>query len=570
VNSASRQLWALLRVAVVQDFRSRNPVGGRRSRSSRAFLFSLVFYFFVGIVVAGGTEIDIPQYIRIAVLLAVAGTYVGFNILVEYQQILLAPSDVEVLYWRPIASRVLFVARILHVLLYVNILSTALLAVPSIVVAWGAPHAAVTTWLAFCVAGLLNATAATAFTVLLYSLLLRHVQGQRLHDALATLQVVMGIIIVIGYQAVGPALERAQLAGDSQAPGWLAALPAAWFAVLPTVVGWGPGVAPLSSFALGVGVTVACALYTARILAPAAIARLADVAADPVPSDTASMRARRGFALIPEVPRLQRWFGACVARNPLKKAGFDFFLANLRGDRRLKVTLLPVVAMPVALVLFTLLAGNGADPYLLSPTEGIEAAEPIPSNDTPAPSSALQSSFALFMSVYVLALFTLTLTRSLTSSPSWRAGWVFFAAPTRRFDRFYTGILWGVAYGLLLPAVVLLFALLLFLWREPSHVVAHLALPTGLAIVAFPLLLRVEAEVPFAREPARHERSRDLLLSFALLVPLGSIAFTHYIMRDHVFALIVVGCAVCAIGVLLWVAVNRSIRNLPHAHAFEE
>jgi divalent metal cation (Fe/Co/Zn/Cd) transporter len=118
--------------------------------------------------------------------------------------------------------------------------------------------------------------------------------------------------------------------------------------------------------------------------------------------------------------------------------------------------------------------------------------------------------------------------------------------------------------------VALLFVVLLFLWRDPIHVLAHLALPTGLALVAFPVLLRTEAEVPFAREPARHERSRDVVMSFALLVPLGSVALAHYFMRSHTVTLIVAGCIVCTIGILLWVRVNRHIRDLPHTRAFEE
>jgi hypothetical protein len=448
VSRAARQLYVLVRVALLQDFRSRNPIGGRRARSSRAFLFGLVFYFFVGVVLAGGTAIDLPPHARIAVLLAVAGTYVGFNILVEYQQILLAPTDIDVLFWRPIPSRVLFMARVLHVLVYVNILSATLLAVPSVVVAWTATHGSLGTWLAFCAAGSLNAVAATAFTALLYSLLLRHVRSQRLQDGLATLQVVMGIVIVLGYQAVGPALERVHLRGASQAPPWLAALPAAWFATLPTAVGWGADVAPLSSFALGVGVAAACALYTTRVLAPAAITGLADPAAESAAaiaqsgSDAPGAEDAGAAALLPRTPPLQRWFGSVVARNPLQRAGFDFFMANLRGDRRLKVSLLPVVAMPVALVLFTVLAGNSGDPYSLLGEGATEAETALPpSPDARVPSSTLQTSFALYMSVYVLALFALTLTRSLTSSPSWRAGWVFFTAPIRRFDRFYSGIL---------------------------------------------------------------------------------------------------------------------------------
>jgi hypothetical protein len=169
----------------------------------------------------------------------------------------------------------------------------------------------------------------------------------------------------------------------------------------------------------------------------------------------------------------------------------------------------------------------------------------------------------------MLALFALAMSRGLQSSPSWRAAWVFFVAPVQRFDIFYSGLMWGVAFGLVLPAVTLLAVVLLVTWRDPYHVLAHLALPTGLAFVAFPLMLRLDAHIPFAREPVRHERSRDLLLSSLVLAPVGLVAAAHHALRHYPGACVVLGGALGVLGIACWLGVGRRFRTLPHTRAFD-
>jgi len=546
VSAAARQLLAILRVSLQVDFRSRSPLGRRRSRGARAFLFSLLFYFFAGGVLAFGSTGDLPPELRIAGLLGVAATYMAFNILVEYHQIVLAPADADILYWRPIPSGILFAARVLHVLLYVCILSAALLALPALVVALDSPAGFVPVWLAFAIAGFLNAAAATALTVLAYALLLRYVPWERFQDALSTLQVVLGVVILLGYQALGPVLEHLRTDGAAHGAGWLVCLPAAWFAAFPARVGWGAGAAPLGHLGLGMALVLLSGAGALRVLGPSYSLRLAALATAPA----ARAAGARPDRLEPRVPLLQRIFAACVARQPLCRSGFDFFLANLRGEQRVKAALLPFVATPVAMVLFALVRGQAADPYA-------------------AAASASPSALPLYAGAYLLAIFALAAARSLQATPSWRAAWVFFAAPVRRFDLFYSGLLWGVVFGLLLPAVALLAAVLFVTWRDAFHVLAHLAPPTGLAVVALPLMLRLDPQVPFAREPVRHERSRDLLQSLALLIPVGLVAWAHHACRGHPGTLVLIGSVLCILGAGCWLAVRASLRLLPHRRAFD-
>jgi hypothetical protein len=94
---------------------------------------------------------------------------------------------------------------------------------------------------------------------------------------------------------------------------------------------------------------------------------------------------------------------------------------------------------------------------------------------------------------------------------------MFFAAPLRRYDQFYSGILWGVFVALLLPCLVVVSGVLLVVVRGPLHVAAHLAAAVGFALLSLPLAHLVAFIPPFTEEPVRHARSRELVYSFIVL-----------------------------------------------------
>jgi hypothetical protein len=88
-------------------------------------------------------------------------------------------------------------------------------------------------------------------------------------------------------------------------------------------------------------------------------------------------------------------------------------------------------------------------------------------------------------------------------------------------------------------------------------------------MVAVPVLLRMDAQVPFAREPVRHERSRDLLFGFVFLLPIGLAGLAHHALRRHAGALIAAGAVLCIVGTALWLLLRRALRLVAHARTFE-
>jgi hypothetical protein len=70
----------------------------------------LLLHVCIGVSLATGAISDLPLFLRCTTYFMVAAFFVAFHVLVEYQQILFSTTDLDVLFWRPIGSRTLFLA----------------------------------------------------------------------------------------------------------------------------------------------------------------------------------------------------------------------------------------------------------------------------------------------------------------------------------------------------------------------------------------------------------------------------------------------------------------------------
>lgn len=554
MSAAQRQVGILLRNALRMDFRTR-ATGGRerRWRAAQPFAIGLFFYIVVGVVLATSlSQPGIALHAQATLVYAVAGMLVILNLLVEYQEILLAPTDAEVLGWRPIASRTLYAARVLHVCLYVGLLSLALVGVPAVVLGGFGPAGGFGTSVAFLVGGFLNSMFATAVVLLVYGLLLRRLSADRFQDVLGNVQLLFMVAMVLGYQLLTPQILGAALGQRSGALSWLLLMPPAWFAALPSLVGAASGSHHGPALAAGLAAFALVWAYAARRLAPGYQAQIEGVRA--ASGDTAATPAR--------LPAWQRVAGAWLGSQPLRRLGFDFFLAHLRGDRKIRIALMPLIAMPIGFVIAAVVLGGGADPYAAVPRGSAGGWMSGAAESAAARDASFRAQWLLFWSVYMIASLATSIGRSLSRCNDWRAAWVFHAAPLRRYDQFYVGVMWGVVGGLLLPSVALVGLMLLVIWHDPVHVAAHLALPIGLSLFTFPLSHLVDFAPPFSQEPQRGARSREVVVSLLAFLPLMAVAGLHYVLRGRPWLLICLGLALGVVAILSASLFARRLRTI--------
>jgi hypothetical protein len=549
--SARRQLRTLVTNALRLDFRPRGSGrGSGRWARIQPLVASLAFNSLAGLAVALMARASgLPIAGAATLCFAVGGAIVFMHLLVEASDLLVSPLDGDILYWRPISGRTLFLARALHVLAYVFFLSVLQLVAPALVLSRGEPHAP---WVAIAilVAGWLHAVWVTALVFLLHGAVLRRLRTERLQEVLGVLQIAFGVAFVAGYQLLAPELLRA--AGDWSTSGGRALwLPPAWFAAFPALVreGWH------ASLAARAGIAVA-ALAVAIALAAGALA--------PRYESTVQALHTAGTDRPARASRRRFWPDALADRlggDPLRRAGFEFLLAQMRGDRRTRVSLWMLMAMPLGVLLAAVLGSGGTDPYAVEP-----AVRGIP--ELLSRWGADEGRRALFFGSYLLAFTTLTVGRGLGRSTDWRAAWVFHATPLRRYDEFCCGLGIAVMAATFVPALVIQAGLLLTAWRDPLHVAIHLAPPFGLSLVALAAAPFLGFEPPFTREPVRSEGAADIAVLLVSMLPITLIAIGHWALRMHPWLLLAGGAVLASLAPPVWWLARRRVRNCFRDQAF--
>ena len=533
---ARRQLRTLVANAVRLDLRPRSASGEGRWTRIAPLAVNLAFHFLTGFAIAQVTrDAGLPLATSALFVYLVSGTLVFMHLVAESDQ-LTAPLDGDILYWRPIAARTLFAARALHILVYVLVLSSVQLLLPSLLLAWDAPRAGLTFGTLFA-AGTLHVVWVTAVAILLHGAILRRLAAEKLHAVLTAFQLAFAVLFMAGSQLLAPQLLAT--AGSPHERGWAWLLPPAWFAAWPALVREGGSAlqsarAALGVVALGAGVAFALARLAPRY--EAAVVRLRDA------EGRVARRNWIGRALDDTATR--------VGGLPLRRAGFEFLLAQLRGDRRTRESLWTLMGIPLGILVAAVVAGGAGDPYRFA-GDGAGAVA----------WGAENGPRLLFTSTYLVAWTMLGLGRSLGRSAHWRGAWVFHAAPIRRYDEFCLGIGFAVAIATLLPVFALQAAVLLSAWRDPLHVVMHLAPPLGLALVALAAAPLIGFAPPFTREVARLERGADFVLMLAAMLPITALAFVHWSFRDRIWMPLAGGAALVAVAPLMWALSRRRIRN---------
>lgn len=550
MTPALRQFSVLLRNALRLDFRPRAGTGGTARRSA-PFVLQLFFYGTVGAALGMSMlETHVAVEVGAATTYIICSAIVLLNVLVEYGEILLSPLDGDILYWRPIASRTLFLARAAHVLVYSAGLALPLLAFPAVAAAWHTPRPL---WTAagFLVGGFCAALLVTSAVILLQGVLLRRLPAEQFHRLRTIVQLVLMVGFVTAYQLLSPALHGLDAQGLRAS--WCRWVPAAWFAGLPAWAAGRGAAVPVAPLVVGFAVLVGTWAASLRSLAPRYIA------------DVETARGA-GFDAPTGRGRWVRWDARVAGLwgpGGLGRAGFDFLLAQFAGDRRLRMQLLSLMGIPLGLAVAALIGTGGFDPYAGGGGSGAQLPAAL------AEWAQTKGLSLLFVAAYMLAFMVSGAARTLGQNASWRASWVFHAAPLSRYDRFYQGIVVGLAYRVVFPALAALAILLLVAWRNPLHVAAHLAMPAGLAIFMFPVVHLLRSDPPFTAEPARGAGGAEMVSGLVTMIPLGAAGFFHYAWRAQPWLLVACGVALTLAACAPWWLLARKLRNVFQNRAFQ-
>ena len=408
------------------------------------------------------------------VVLTAAGLVVFFLLLQNFQAVAVSPMDYDVLGHRPVSPRTYLVTRLTVTLAHQGIVA-GLLVVPSVVVCgirFGWLPAA-----GLALAAVLLVLSVALGLIGLYGSLIKRVGGQRLTRALNYLQLCLAFLYVV------PLLLQdssgAPFAGirDLAPGGWTMALPTAWFAGFVGLLSGGTFPGEWLGL-LGTLATVCALAWFARDKLSLASAEKLGAVLD------AQAKTRAGRT----VKRRAGW----LARRLSVAA--TLIRGQFRHDTKFRMGVIAMFPLLIFYLLMSLRISGSVDPF-------------VPGAET----------WSLFGVHFAVLIAPSLLLAQLYVSESYRAGWIFFAAPVDR-ARLAADARHCVTVFFFLPFLAIAAVSFAWLFHAVWHGLVHAIFLGGLGILAMQVSQYLFPMLPFT---VPVNRKRNGFLVGAIMLCLG-------------------------------------------------
>lgn len=482
------QWLALTRAILKRDFRTRSAAVGRsgtaKSTGTRALVSQAIFYSLFGFLLSIAIVVSTDLFFVGVVMCAYVMFMVGTAVLLDHSSALTAADDFAVLGFRPVSSRTYFAVRLTNVLIFTLLMTAMVAYIP--IGALFVKHG-----FAAGIAGffaLFGASLAIAFALLLgYAGLQRLVGANRLKQMLSYVQLAMSFLVYGGYFFISRLMSKSFLAHFTLTKTWwLLALPPAWFASYFDVAA--------GTFTPTVLLPALTSVVALAAMSVALTGKLSVGFTDRLGESAVSSRTSSGAAK----PAKPGW----LFRSGEGRAMALLIRSQFRNDQKFRMGVLTILPLTV-LYIFQGVYREGA---------GARAG-------------------GEFMLVgFAIMMFPAMLKMQLTRSDSFRASWIFFAAPVDRATLIRASKNVVVAM-FLMPYLLFVMAAMIWATRDARQAIVHIGLMGLISHFVLQLTILLEPELPFAK-PSDKNRSTSL---FALFIGIGIINMLLTVFQKQLF-----------------------------------
>lgn len=505
----------ILQVKLTMDGRRSTTImsqnmGGEKKKNANQFLKSLWFYALIGLSLIPILFIGNNFMFQMSLVFGVLIFLIMTAMISDFSSVLLDVRDQTLIGTRPVHSKTISAARVLHVGIYLFFLTAAIVSVPLIV---GTVNYGVLFGLLFIVTVFFSDLFIVAITALMYYLILKFFGGERLRDLINYVQIGLSISIVIGYQVLARAFEFQGLEASFAPSWWNFLLPPIWFgAPFAVLMNEASGVYYYVFIALAVLVPI-IALWIYVTLLPTFEKNLLKLIDQTGPSKKKSWKGMNRLASL------------LTSRE--EHAFYKFAEKMLKNERNLKLKIYPSLGFAMIFP-FVFLYNN------YSAGQSFEAL----------------TSGRSYLTIYAAMMMVPGIVIMLQYSSKSKGSWIYHVTPIKDASMIIKGTLKAFLVHLFAPVFLALSLIYVFLFgfRIVPDLLVVLVIALIYSVICFRLL---KGTLPFS-EPFESAAQSDgwKTIPFALLIPVfGGI---HYFLTLAPFGTWAYLLVLAAILPLVW------------------
>ena len=404
-----------------------------KKKEGNQFLKSLWIYALYGLTLVPFVFLGDNYLFQISIIAGIAMFILSTSMISDFSSVLLDVRDKVILNTKPVNNRTINAAKFIHIAIYLTLLTGAFIAIPAIVFLFTKGFIY---FLLFLIEIILIDLLILAFTALIYMVVLRFFDGEKLKDIINYVQILLAVAVVIGYQIIIRLFDFVDFEYVYDFSWWHVLLPPVWFGAPFELVlnqNYSSEIILLSLFAL-LGPIVSIFLY--YVLMPSFERNLQKL------MEESSTKSKKKWTLNNLIEKF-----ICSSRE--ERIFYRFSSIMISRERDFKLKVYPSVGMSLVFPIIFLF-NNLSSQTLEELGQGRS-----------------------FLTIYFSNIIVGTVVYMLQFSAKYKGAWIFQTTPIQKHAIVYSATLKAVFVKLYLPIVLVL--AVLYIWVFSFRILPDLA-----------------------------------------------------------------------------------------------
>lgn len=516
----------ILQVKLIMDGRRVPTVIGNSNKrkddeDKNKFLGSLWIYILMGLIAIPFVAVKQNYIFQMSFVFGIMIFMVMTSLISDFSSVLLDIRDINIIGSKPVSSKTLNTAKLIHILIYMSMitLATSAPALITAVVRQGALFL-----LIFIIEIILMDLFIVVLTALLYLLILRFFDGEKLKDIINYVQIILSIALAVGYQLIGRLFEFTHISTEFIPKWWQYFIIPVWFGAPFEVLIKGSYNMNYIVFSLLALIIPLISILIYAKLMPAFEKNLQKLGNN----SSKGSRDHKGF---------NRMLSNILCRNKQERTFFIFTLDILKNEREFKLKVYPSLGFALVFPFIFLF------------------------NSIKGESFASIASSKLYLNIYFCAMLLPTVVMMMKYSGKYKAAWVYRALPIKEIASIFKGTIKAYIVRLFIPIYLLdciVFMAIFGVRILPDLIIVFLNIIL-FTIICFRFMKKA---LPFSVAYGSDNQGEGTIM-IPLMIILGVLAFVHYECTKVNYAIYIYMAALLFLVIILWKkSFNISWENL--------
>jgi ABC-2 type transport system permease protein len=458
----------------------------------------MIVYALIGAFI-GFAVIMIPSLlISMMIVHAYIMVMMAMTLITDFSTVLLDTTDNQVLLPKPVDGKTLFMARLLHILIYIAQFTMALSFVP---VACTFFKYGPIIGLVSIVTIVLIVLTAVFLSYLLYLLIITYSSEKKAKDIITFMQIIMIVFFSVGFQVIPRLIDFDVLLTDFTLPAASYILPPVWMAVILQ------GIHDIHFTWLHIGLMALAILFPVvsiwvmnKYMAPAFSRKLGAINID-------SNAAKEASDKTVSKRSISTTLSALTCRTLAARSGFELTWKMTGRDKTFKLRFYPSLGYIIVYIFIFVFQRTGSFVSSLH---------------------SLQDTNAFLWFIYSPVLVASSTILIIAFSENYEASWVYHSAAVRRPGEVIAGSMKALFVKFFIPIFVVMLAFCLYTWGV-NVIDDFLFGLVNMYLCCLIFTLLAEHYLPFSRQPTTQQGVGNLLLVILQMILVAVMVVVHYL-----------------------------------------